>query len=128
MSGLGHGKERRRVDGDGCGAQDATSDSRSTIVEGEIWFMDAKAVGKAKKHVQNCVGLNVCLCGCGRPAVRRGLAQNCYYAWWSTRRKLSRAQQVRYDAKLIRQGKLLAAHSVVELKQNSVFTQAATGL
>lgn len=88
--------------------------------------MDAKPTAKAQRWVEQCITANLCLCGCGKKPIKRGLAQNCYYAWRSNRSKLADAEkQAAYDARLIRSGRLLVPSAARAVKRNSVFTQVA---
>jgi hypothetical protein len=96
------------------------------MIYGKIVVMDAKPTPKAKKWILRCVALNVCVCGCGKPQLKRGLAQNCYYAWYAQREALGTAEkQAAYDARLIRGGKLLAPGSARQLRRSDVFAKAA---
>jgi hypothetical protein len=93
---------------------------------GKIVVMDAKPGRKAANWVLKCVTAGVCVCGCGAKQFKRGLAQNCYYAWRSTRERLGSAEkQAAYDSKLIRGGRLLVAGGAHQLKRQTVFSQAA---
>lgn len=92
----------------------------------KIVVMDAQPSRKAKKWVRKCVDANVCLCGCGLEPLKRGLAQNCYYAWYSARSSLGDAEkQAAYDSRLIREGRLLNAGEGRKLRNPTVFSKAA---
>jgi len=95
------------------------------IYQNKIVVMDAKPTSKALKHIEQCVAANVCLCGCGQPATRRGLAQRCYYAWWSNKAKLDAVAAAEYDARLIRTGRLLAAGRVRQHRRVTLFSKTA---
>lgn len=93
----------------------------------EIIVMDAKPSAKAMTHIMACVKENKCLCGCGKPMLKLGLAQNCYYRWRSLRMKLAtKAKRAAYDAKLIRIGRLLPGSMIVQLRRRSVFDSVAS--
>jgi hypothetical protein len=89
--------------------------------------MVASPTPRAKKHVAECVANKVCLCGCGRPAVKRGLAEKCYNAFMYLKRKLGTRQKAAvYESNLIRAGRLLPSHAICGLNRKaSVFSKAA---
>ena len=93
----------------------------------EVFLMVASPTPRAKKHVAECVAKKVCLCGCGAPAVKRGLSEKCYNAFVYLKRKLGTKQKSAvYEANLIRSGRLLASHAICGMNRKpSVFTKAA---
>jgi hypothetical protein len=96
------------------------------IAFNEIVVMDAKPTPKAAKHVAECVAKNECVCGCGKPILKRGLAANCYYAWRQGRAKqATKKDKAVYDAKLIRMGRLLCEQAIRSLKRKTVFDRVA---
>jgi hypothetical protein len=119
-------KEQRRAVFDGPTEFGRKSSGAIQVNYGKIVVMDAKPGRKAAKWVLKCVTANVCLCGCGKQQFKRGLSQNCYYAWRSTRERLGEAEkQAAYDARLIRGGRLLVAGGAQQIKKQTVFSQAA---
>jgi hypothetical protein len=91
----------------------------------EVIVLDTKLTPKAKKHVQECVEKGVCLCGCGKPILKRGLAANCYYAWRRVKAGMKKAEAAHFDAGLIRRGLLLSAQAIRAMKHSTVFDRAA---
>lgn len=97
-----------------------------TMFEQMIFVMDAKPTPKAMKRIAECVESNKCLCGCGRPMWKRGLARVCYYAWWKNRLAIpTEKARTAYDAGLIRRGLLLMQQGIRKFKDKSVFAKAA---
>ncbi len=75
---------------------------------GEIFVVESRPTPKAKKHIDECVGKGVCLCGCGRKANRRGLANPCYYIFNREISQMTAKEAASYEAALIRRGLVLA--------------------
>jgi hypothetical protein len=92
----------------------------------ELIVMDAKPSPKVMKRVLDFVMENKCLCGCGKPMLKLGLSQNCYYAYRKARQTLPKNKRVSYDAKLIRLGKRLPNLAIIELRNRSVFDAVAS--
>lgn len=97
------------------------------MVNYEVFFMVASPTPRAKKHVAECVAKRVCLCGCGKVAVKRGLAEKCYNAFMYLKRKLGSKQKAAvYESNLIRAGRLLPSHAIVGMNRKaSVFSKVA---
>lgn len=84
--------------------------------------------GKVKAVIKERVTAGKCLC-CDRPLLKRGLCYQCYYAWRNSKNALpTKAKQLEFDAKLIRDGKLLPAQGVRQYTRNSVFNDVAKSL
>lgn len=93
----------------------------------EIFVVDATPTTKAKRHIDACISKGVCLCGCGKPAVRRGLANPCYYAFYRELGAMGKRAAARYLARLIRDGHVLASGEINKLKRrDNIFARAAT--
>lgn len=92
----------------------------------EVIVLDTKLTPKAKKHVAECVEKRICLCGCGKPILKRGLAANCYYAWRRVKAGMKKSEAAHYDAGLIRRGLLLAAQGIRAIRNTTVFDKAAS--
>lgn len=81
-----------------------------------------------KAVIQERVAARKCLC-CDRPLLKRGLCYQCYYAWRNTKLALpTKSKQLEFDAKLIRDGKLLPAQGVRQYTRDSVFNDVAKSL
>lgn len=93
----------------------------------EIFIVDAQPTPKAQKHIDECMGQGVCLCGCGRPAKRRGLADPCYYTFNRAFNSMPPKQAKKYEASLMRRGLILANGLARRIKRRleSVFVKAA---
>jgi hypothetical protein len=91
----------------------------------EVIVLDLKLSPKARKRVAEHVQAKTCLCGCGKPILKRGLAANCYYAWRRVRSTMSKQEAAAYDANLIRKGFLLAAQQVRRIIASTVFDKVA---
>lgn len=91
----------------------------------EVLVLDTRMTAKTRKHVQDCVAKGVCLCGCGKPATRRGLANNCYYAYRRVVQSMNKSDAARYTADLIKRGLLLAVQGVRVIKRNTPFDRVA---
>lgn len=92
----------------------------------EIFVVDATPGPKAQKHIDECVKQNVCLCGCGRVARRRGLADRCYYAFNRAMISLPKKEAAKYEAGLIRKGLVLAAGMHARIKRRiNVYARTA---
>lgn len=91
----------------------------------EIIVMSAIPTPKAKRHIEERVRKDQCLC-CEKKSLKRGLCYLCYYQWRSMRNGLPNAtKRAAYDAKLIRTGRLLKSQAVREIKARNEFTKAA---
>lgn len=95
-------------------------DSREAL----IMVLDSRASNKVTEAVRKRVVAKKCLC-CETDAVKRGLCQKCYTEWRTTRMAMSNSQRARYDAKLIRIGKLLSAYGRKEYVNQSIFSRIA---
>lgn len=91
----------------------------------EVIVLDTKLTSKVKSRVQERVTAGTCLCGCGKPILKRGLAANCYYAWRRVRSGMKKSEAAQYDASLIRRGLLLAVQGIRALRNATVFDKAA---
>lgn len=92
----------------------------------EIVILDAKPTPKAERHIQQCVDENVCLCGCGQPMLKRGLAANCYYAWKQEMNALpTKSARAKYCAALIKRGRLLAEQAIRKYRKKNIFSRVA---
>lgn len=92
-----------------------------------IIVMDARPTPKAEKRIKELVAANKCLCGCGKPQWKRGLARVCYYTWQTERASLKNAQERgAFDARLVRRGLLLLAQAVRAYKRPNVFAKVAS--
>jgi hypothetical protein len=99
---------------------------QSKTVFSEIIVMAAQPTPKAKRHIQDRVEKEQCLC-CEKKSLKRGLCYQCYYKWRTTRNSLpSATKRAAFDSKLIRTGKLLRAQAVREYKTEDVFSKAAS--
>ncbi len=99
---------------------------RCSMIFNEVIVIDARPSSKAARHIADCVAKNECICGCGRPILKRGLAANCYYAWRRARARLRTTKdQAAFDARLIRIGRLLAEQCIRSLRRKTVFDRVA---
>ena len=93
---------------------------------GEIFIVDARPTPRAKKHIDDCVEKGVCLCGCGRKARRRGLADPCYYAFMRELNAMNAKDAAKYEGSLIRRGLVLARGMIIRIKRRiSAFARIA---
>lgn len=93
----------------------------------EIFFMEVQRSRAAEAAVRDRVLAGKCVCGCGRDSgehAKLGLSRTCYYQHREAKKGLSRRKAAAYDAKLMREGKLLGPHEVRRIKRTTVFDEA----
>lgn len=83
----------------------------------EIFVVDAQPTPRARKHIDECVTKGVCLCGCGRKARRRGLADPCYYAFNREMNSMNKKDAAKYEGTCIRRGLVLARGMFLRIKR-----------
>jgi len=62
---------------------------------------------------------------CDKPAMRRGLCENCYRAWMSSVKGMNPEQRAAVESRLISAGALLGDREVLRIKNRSVFVRLA---
>jgi hypothetical protein len=73
-----------------------------------VMVVDATPSRAVQKRIDECIRLNVCLCGCGVSMWKRGLAQLCYGRFMAALAKVptARKRQIK-EAEAIRDGEIL---------------------
>lgn len=90
----------------------------------EIFVLDVSVAMNARREVKDRVQRGVCLC-CNKPAKKRGLCTQCYNAFSYLAGRMSYKDRAAYEAKLIRQGKLLRAYDKTYQVAKNLFQRFA---
>lgn len=90
----------------------------------EIFVLDVSVAMNAKRFVKDKVEAKVCLC-CDSPSSRRGLCRKCYNAFQYVASRLPKRERAAFEAKLIRQGKLLQRYDKAYQVAKNIFQRLA---
>jgi len=90
-----------------------------------VVVVDAKRTSKAQSRVKVRVGAGLCvMCESDAgPIGPRGLCDHCRHLYRSKKQGLTQEEQARYEAKLIRTGRILRGHEIRQLKRRHFLDQ-----
>lgn len=89
-----------------------------------VMIVDAKPKPSVKGHVEECRRKGICLVS-GKPAFKRGLSMIEYSRFRTALMELPRGERDAFEAKLIRQGKLLPSRQGQRFDLVNVFREEA---
>lgn len=90
----------------------------------EIFVLDVSLAMNAKREVKDRVQQGLCLC-CSNKAAKRGLCTKCHNAYYYLASRMTKRDRAAFEAKLMRQGKLLAAYDKAYRVAKNIFQKLA---
>lgn len=89
-----------------------------------VMIVDVKPRPSVRQHVQECRDKNVCLL-CGKPAEKRGLCLPEYGQYRVALMELPLVERPAFEARMIREGKLLPSRQGQRIDQPNTFRAEA---